>query len=114
MQQIHATNNGYLLGLVTEREISVSNTSVAVRIVLPIGRRHSLVADARSQSVMAGTQHKPKFLRTLHSSQSSAIPIHPITWLLWLLVVMVGSLARTKPRTLSDCYSYLFTEYGTL
>jgi len=96
-QLLHATKVAAEMGLVTEMGISVSNN---LRVVLPIGRRQSAHADAQMQVHDGMVTAQPENFYTRRSSQSSAIPPHPITWLLLLLLLWLGSLARTRTQTL--------------
>jgi hypothetical protein len=104
-------NNSVSAGLLTERDISVSNK---MRIGLLIGRRQSSIADGKTHAHVPGIVDQPENFYTRRSSQSSATPTHPITWLLLLLWLWLGSLARTRTPEMSDCYTYLMTEYGKL
>jgi len=87
MLQIHAPNNGMLLRLVTERDISVSNK---MRIVLPIGRRHSAHVDAQIHAHVPGIVSKPEKIYTRRNSQSSAITHTPHHMVVVVVMVMVG------------------------
>ena len=110
-QLIHATKVAAEMGLVTEMGISVSNN---LRVVLPIGRRHSAQSYAQMHVHDGMVTAQPENFYTRRNSQSSAIPTHPITWLLLSLLWLLGSLARTRTQILSNCPSYLITEYGQL
>jgi hypothetical protein len=97
--QIHATYNGMSAWLVTETDISVSNI---LRIVLPIGRRHSSHADGRSHAHVPGIVAQPENFYTRRSSQSQPHTTPPITWLLLLLWLWLGSLTRTRTLEMTE------------